>query len=420
MINGSWLLPGLNSASPIPEYANLQTLYDEIYENGVTACFGAGNGRPLVEVNATNFIFPASFDYNISVSTVGFRNTTGTNELANIHEFVTAGDSSYTHQHNTRVDICAPGVGVPVLEFHRSDTVHAIGHAEGTSFASPMVAGTAALLYSKMPCLSPYQMEFVLKNSAYNIYTQPYNGNLYNMRYLGRLGAGRVDAGAALNLLETFECNDPATQTMVIEGVTLTNNCSPGLYHTADTPRFKIGNILNGRPPYRYLWTPLSANDVTIDDSTSSSPKISNGGPGSSPIVYYRLAVYDNSEIQKVASIRFMATLHTDSVSDLAMRDSYFDMLDEKNTQFDVNHNHFDIWHSPDLWNRDTADGGTEPQDPEVLYDTAPKLNTIYIRVKNVGCAQSAGEALLRLYWTYSSTGEKWKADWDGTTTPAR
>ncbi|MBK9354223.1 MAG: S8 family serine peptidase [Bacteroidetes bacterium] len=66
----------------------------------------------------------------------------------------------------------------------------------GTSFASPMVAGVAGLMLSVNPCLKPHEIESILKSTASNIYSIP-----ENVQYAGQLGAGRVDAFEAVKRL---------------------------------------------------------------------------------------------------------------------------------------------------------------------------------------------------------------------------
>ncbi|HEY1240595.1 MAG TPA: S8 family serine peptidase [Bryobacteraceae bacterium] len=87
--------------------------------------------------------------------------------------------------------------------------------ADGTSFATPIVAGAAALVKQAHPTYSPTQIKSALVNSAAQDTTtddghSDVNGNLRSPMNVNAqwLGGGRLDAGAALNATITAE---PAT-----------------------------------------------------------------------------------------------------------------------------------------------------------------------------------------------------------------
>jgi len=63
----------------------------------------------------------------------------------------------------------------------------------GTSMASPVTAGLCGLILSVNPDLTPDELETVLKSTCDNIYNVPGNEN-----YAGMLGAGRINAYAAV------------------------------------------------------------------------------------------------------------------------------------------------------------------------------------------------------------------------------
>mgnify|MGYP001627348330 CR=1 FL=1 len=84
------------------------------------------------------------------------------------------------HNHNDKVDIVAPGYTVTSLA---DNQVIICEGAYGTSFASPLVAGTCGLMLSTKPCLTPYQMEWILKNTAHNIYNIPENVQYFGHPY---------------------------------------------------------------------------------------------------------------------------------------------------------------------------------------------------------------------------------------------
>jgi len=173
--------------------------------------------------------------------------------------------------------------------------------------------------------------------------------------------------------------------------------------------------VSNGTPPYKYQWIPIPGNTATLNDATAANPIIDTA---TAPYVaFYRLAVYDASTPQKEASRQIKIQLQTDDTYDLAMRDSYVDMLDEANSQGNVDTLEWtNIFSSPDIWNRQYDDHDTVPQ--VVQYFLSGNPNYMQVRVRNVGCAdysQSGNNAFLRAYWTLASTGENWSADWTTT-----
>lgn len=88
--------------------------------------------------------------------------------------------------YGTPIDICAPGQGI------LSTIVAGDGYAayDGTSMASPVAAGVAALVKSMHPGLTPAQLMQRLTYTADNI-------DALNPGYEGKLGAGRINAFAA-------------------------------------------------------------------------------------------------------------------------------------------------------------------------------------------------------------------------------
>jgi hypothetical protein len=175
----------------------------------------------------------------------------------------------------------------------------------------------------------------------------------------------------------------------------------------------------NGVPPYKFKWEPLGGNNAWIFPLTNTTGVNNITATITSLIashmgnrVHYRLTVYDNSEIQKVASFVLDFQLKADSTYDLAMQDSWADLYDEPNKMLSRSPNNWDIWTSPDLWNRHAADLDTAHQNPDTMV-----TNHMHVRIKNVGCAPSPYDPDLitaHLYWTLAMTGEIWDRDWIG------
>ncbi|WP_142683028.1 S8/S53 family peptidase [Chitinophaga polysaccharea] len=421
VLNGSWGgFAGFDLTQAIQSNLTMQMQYQGIYEEGTFSVFGAGNGDNHTPGAAGQYFIPAALDHVMSVSAVGWENNYGSGSTFNVkwvHE-ANVGDSvADCYQHNSQVDICAPAVRIGGLTCTPIDTSkHFEGIAGwGTSFASPQVAGTAALLHSFNNCYSPYQLEWLLKKTA--------NDSMFkvpeNNRYAGRLGAGALDAGNALTFANTYKndvasCNNPATQTMFVQGVEVNTICAPGYSSNSTLPHLKPV-VLNGTPPYSARWVALGGNTATLSSINTFEPDVTAATGGK--LLYYRLTVYDSDPVaKKVADKIIRIQLDTVATYDLALRDSYVDMLDQPNSQLSVDGREWDIWHSPDLWVRQVNDSITEHQNPEYLNNDS---NYIYVRVRNIGCAAASSntvEAGVKLYWTQASTGEMWDADWTGMT----
>lgn len=207
---------------------------------------------------------------------------------------------------------------------------------------------------------------------------------------------------------QKFLCSE-STQ-LNIDGTNLSTLCAPGNASNGANPKFSV-SVSGGTPAYSYTWYPLADNNTTLDNYSSATPTITTA---TSPyLVDYDLVVTDNSTGAQVASRIVKIQLKTTSTFDLAMKDSYADLMDEPNSSVATDWN---IWLSPDVWNRKIADGITTHQNPE-YFTSAPDY--VYVNVRNIGCAAfdpSVNSANLDLYWTLASTGENWSSDW--TTSP--
>jgi len=128
---------------------------------------------------------------------------------------------AYFSNYGPWVDISAPGVDIwslyhvheglaPQGFFPDVDYVTAMS---GTSMASPLAAGVAALIWSKNPTWSAEQVKERLLDTADDI-------DALNPTYAGMLGAGRVNALAAVQGDSPPPTNEPPTANFIIRNIT--------------------------------------------------------------------------------------------------------------------------------------------------------------------------------------------------------
>ena len=166
-----------------------QDAMTEVHDNGTFIVAAAGNGNTCGTPDA--LVYPAAYAHVFAVTSIG--------ESDNHEQW--AGDPTSTHQHNQMVDLSAPGYGVAVAP---ADGWYI--NSSGTSYAAPMVTGTVGLMLAVNPCLSTANIEMILKNSSVDI-------NALNPLYAGKIGAGRLNAAAAVAMAQGFvnEANFNAT-----------------------------------------------------------------------------------------------------------------------------------------------------------------------------------------------------------------
>ena len=153
IINVSWGGTGLEPAAA-----------QEIVNNGASLVVSAGNS-----VNAEFHTGIANIPGVIMVSSVNQNNMAGPTN----------------HARNQWVDLCAPGINVASTAPNNN-----YSGASGTSFAAPLVAGTIGLMRALNPCLTPPQIETIIKGT-----TDPIADRL---SFPGLIGTGRLNAFRAV------------------------------------------------------------------------------------------------------------------------------------------------------------------------------------------------------------------------------
>jgi hypothetical protein len=220
----------------------VQQAIDEVWANGTFIVASAGNGTTCG--GAGNLVYPAAYNHVFAVSSVGPTNN---------HERV-PGDANTTHQHNASVDICAPGYDVP---FTGGPGWYFT--SSGTSFAAPFVTGTVGLMLAANPCLTNTEIETILRQTAFNL-------DALNPQYAGRLGAGRLDAAAAVQLASGYSSLSILSQ---VDNL----GCTP------DAGRIEIQNSLfDSTRTYTYQWS-NGSNEAILENLSNGdyTVVVSNG-----------------------------------------------------------------------------------------------------------------------------------------------
>jgi serine protease len=157
-----------------------QTIVNNAWANGTIICASAGNGDAS-GIGQNWARYPASYDHVISTA------ATSSNDVK----------ATFSNYHST-VDVCSPGEGILSTLYNNTYATY-----DGTSMASPITAGTVALIISKYPGWTPQQVVDRLKLGVDSIY------NL-NPTYVGMLGTGRVNAFKCLSdypILKLLSCS---------------------------------------------------------------------------------------------------------------------------------------------------------------------------------------------------------------------
>ena len=103
----------------------------------------------------------------------------------------------YSSNYGAGLDIVAPGVNI--YSTSANSLIYDTG--SGTSYASPQVAGAAALMLSIKPNLTPNAIYTILRNTAEKISSYTFNSNGWN----NEVGYGLLDVYAAVNQVLPLE-----------------------------------------------------------------------------------------------------------------------------------------------------------------------------------------------------------------------
>jgi subtilisin family serine protease len=222
VLNLSW-----TSGCTYNSYA--QAAIDEIWNNRTFIVASAGNGTTCG--GASNLVYPAAYNHVFAVTSIG----------PNDNHERTPGNASTTHQHNSSVDICAPGYDVAISAGPGWYLTN-----NGTSFAAPYVTGTVALMIAANPCITNDEIETLLRESAVNI-------DAINPSYAGQLGAGRLNAGMAVARAKSMTI-------LEIESDVYNIGCTP------NSGKIQILNgVYNPEASFEYNWSNGATTPAIVD-----------------------------------------------------------------------------------------------------------------------------------------------------------
>jgi subtilisin family serine protease len=160
---------------------------------GVTVLAGAGNNGTTSDFTSGGSGSDGEDDESFPA---GF---TGVIAVAALSQSGSRADFSTVHSYN---DVAAPGVNIPAVDETGAAVVE-----DGTSEATPLVAGIAALILAKAPHLAPSQVAEAIERTA----AHPGNWNL-------ETGYGEVNATAALAAAEKMTPASPAQASVSYSG----------------------------------------------------------------------------------------------------------------------------------------------------------------------------------------------------------
>ncbi len=166
-------------------YSPLQTYINAInyaYNKGVLMVASGGNcTHPDTTVNpCEQYQYPACYDHVMSIASLEKDDTKNSINPTSYYD---------------KVDISAPGTSITATAENNTYSYTACA----TSVAAPIVGGVASLLFAINPVFTPDEVEHILESTAYDIYQIPDNDP-----YIGKLGAGRVDAYNAVSCAKSI------------------------------------------------------------------------------------------------------------------------------------------------------------------------------------------------------------------------
>ena len=251
-----------------------QNIITYAHNQGCVLVAAAGND----DVNTPHY--PSSYNYVISVAS-----TTSTDAKSSFSNY------------GTDVDVSAPGSYI-----YSTLPGNTYGYMSGTSMASPLVAGLCGLMLSLNPGLSPDDIETCLESSCVNIDAQ-------NPSYINQLGAGRINAQAAMSCISATLAWPPVAD--------FTSNITT--VSAGGAVSFTDASIYN---PTTWSWTFSGGSPATYNGQTP--PSVIYTSPGTYNVSLTVTNANGNDTETKSGYITVLATNACDTLTNTQTADNIY------------------------------------------------------------------------------------------------
>jgi subtilisin family serine protease len=196
----------------------------------------------------------------------------------------------------TRPDVSAPGVNIKSCSYSGGYTL-----MDGTSMATPHVAGTVCLMLSKNPTLSPQEVDSILEMTAVDLGAAGKDNDF---------GAGRIDALAAVNYVIGY--GGPLLNLQSTQVIDSTGN-NNGQLDPGETAKLLVTLRNSGGAACSNVTGKFRAYDarLTVNDSTGDWGDIPSGDSTTNTIDWF--TVHADSAIPPETPIPCTLRCYADS-----------------------------------------------------------------------------------------------------------
>jgi hypothetical protein len=288
VINMSWGGAGFSNYG--------QNVCNSAYNMGAILVAAAGND------NTNQQFYPAAYNNVIAVA------STTTNDAK----------SSFS-QYGTWINISAPGSSILSCNQNTGYQV-----TQGTSMASPLVAGLLGLMKSHAPNATQQDLINCLYSSADNI-------NAVNPSYIGQLGAGRINAHQAMICASSFSFQRDAAITAIISPAATV--CGTSFTPQVTLRNFGSNTLTSVTITYNWNGTPATFNwtgNLPTGQTTNVTLPVQNGANGTytfTAATSMPNGQSDQNPSNDASSIQFTADPNGQTVTLTVITDCYGDEI---------------------------------------------------------------------------------------------